>query len=219
MKTKLLIAGLPNTGKTTLLQSLNNVLVFARDGKKYPFPQPHVNVESFTYVSELLEVIEEKIHTFKEKMGKYPDTVVIDSMSKILLDIESTTCARVKSFPYGVVNGEISALMAFIETNLTDNFNIILVSHAIFDPDTENYNLVNPGGSWGKKGGILSEVDQSIFIEIIGKKRVIHLRNANMTARTTIEELPDKVNEKDFCLQEHLDLLQKHQSVASDFSL
>jgi len=44
-KVKMLISSLPNIGKTTLLQTLDDVLVIARDGKKYPFPQAHVNVE------------------------------------------------------------------------------------------------------------------------------------------------------------------------------
>ncbi len=198
--TKLAIVGLPNSGKTTILQSLTNVLVFARDGKKYPFEQPHVNVPDFETVSELLDLITDKVNAYKERHGKYPETLVFDSFSKILLDIEGNILAKVKSFPYGVINTEIKSLVDFIERELTGHFNIVLVSHALHDADTDNYTLVNAGGSWGKKGGLLSEVDQSIFIEVRGKKRTIHLRNSAMAARTTLEDLDDKVSSDYFNL-------------------
>ena len=107
----------------------------------------------------------------------------------------------------------------FIESNLADNFNVILVSHAMHDKDTDTFNLVNAGGAWGKKGGVLSEVDQAIFVEIKGKKRVVHLRNPAMAARTTMADMPDKVAGEDFSLQDHLDLLSKSQDTASSFAL
>lgn len=217
--TKLLISGLPNSGKTTLLQTLDDVLVFARDGKKYPFAQPHVNVPDFDYIGEVLTLVEEKIHSYKEKYGKFPKTLVFDSFSKMVLDIEGNLLATIKSFPYGAINTEIKRLVDFIECNLTETFNIVLVSHALHDVDTDAYTLVNAGGSWGKKGGILSEVDQAIFVDIRGKKRTIHLRNSKMAARTTIAELPDKVDGDDFNLQTHIDMLLEKQTDANIFSL
>ncbi len=216
--TKLLISGLPNSGKTTLLQDLTDVLVFARDGKKYPFEQPHVNVPDFDYVGEILELMEDKINAYKAKYGKYPKTLVIDSLSKMLLDIEGSILEKVKSFPYGQINTEIKRLVGFLE-DISEQFNIIMVSHAMLDADTDTYNLVNAGGSWGKKGGILSEVDQAIFVEIKGKKRTIHLRNPKMASRTTLKDLPDKVDGADFNLQKHIDTLLEKQQSANIFSL
>ncbi len=151
-KTKILLSGLPNIGKTTVLQSLTDVLVIARDGKKYPFPQPHVNVPDFETAEELIDIITTKINDYEEKFGKLPETIVIDSLSKILLDIEGNVLAKVKSFPYGVINTEIKLIVDFIERDLADVFNIVMVSHAIYDEDTLGYKLVNAGGSWGKKG-------------------------------------------------------------------
>lgn len=40
-------------------------------------------------------------------MGALPKTIAIDSISKILLDIEGYVLEQVKSFPYGKVNTEI----------------------------------------------------------------------------------------------------------------
>jgi len=218
-KIKLLISGLPNIGKTTVLQSLEDVLVIARDGKKYPFPQPHVNVPDFESADELIEIITNKINSYEEKFGKMPETIVIDSLSKILLDIEGNILAKVKSFPYGVINTEIKLIVDFIERDLADAFNIVLVSHAIYDEDTVGYKLVNAGGSWGKKGGILSEVDQACFIELKGKKRVLHYRNPKLAARTTIDSLPDSEDLSEFNLQKHINMLMETQESTAEWSL
>ena len=217
---KLLVSSLPAIGKTTLLKDLEDVLVIARDGKKYPFPQPHVNVPDFTSVDELISLVVEKVEAYEEKVGSPPSTIVFDSISKILLDIEGYILEQVKSFPYGKVNTEIKRLVDFIERDVAENFNVVLVSHALYNEDTSGYHLVIAGGSYGKKGGMLSEVDEAIFIEMKGKKRVIHYRNPKLAARTTVADLPDSVElSDDFSLQKHLDMLSSKQSQAEEWSL
>lgn len=218
---KLLVASLPAVGKTTLLQSLEDVLVIARDGKQYPFPQPHVNVEDFTSAEQLINLICEKIEAYKAKVGSLPKIIAIDSMSKILLDIEGYCLEQVKSFPYGKINTEIKKVVDFIERDLVPTFDVILVSHALYNEDTVGYALVNAGGSYGKKGGLLSEVDESLFVELKGKKRIVHFRNPKMVARTTMseEDLPDSVPMEEFNLMEHVNLLRGKQDKASKWSL
>jgi hypothetical protein len=216
---KLLIGGITNSGKTSVLQTLEDVLVIARDGKQYPFPQAHVNVPDFTDIDQLINLVYEKVEAYEEKMGKQPKTIAIDSISKILLDIEGYVLEQVKSFPYGKVNTEIKKFVDFIERDMCPTFNVVLVSHALFNEDTNGYNLVNAGGSYGKKGGMLSEVDEAIFVEVKGKSRVVHYRNAKMAARTTIAELPDSISLDDFNLQTHLDLLQTRKNAAEKWSL
>lgn len=217
---KLLISSLPAIGKTTLLKDLKDVLVIARDGKKYPFPQPHVNVEDFTSVDELIELIVNKVNLYEEKMGELPKTIVFDSISKILLDIEGYVCQQVNSFPYAKVNTEIKKLVDFIESGLVSQFNVVLVSHAQYDEDTSSYKLVNAGGAFSKKGGVLSEVDEAVFIEMKGKKRILHYRNPRLVSRTTSNELPDTEELTDkFNLQKHLEHLMTKQSKAEEWSL
>ncbi len=217
---KLLISSLPAIGKTTLLKDLEDVLVIARDGKKYPFPQPHVNVPDFTSVDELISLVVEKVEAYEEKIGSPPSTIVFDSISKILLDIEGYVLEQVKSFPYGKVNTEIKRLVDFIERDVAENFNVVLVSHALYNEDTSGYHLVNAGGSYGKKGGMLSEVDEAIFIEMRSKKRIVHYRNPKLAARTTVYDLPDSVElNEDFSLQKHLNMLSSKQSKAEEWSL
>lgn len=218
-KIKLLVSSLPNIGKTTLLSTLEDVLVIARDGKKYPFPQPHVNVPDFTSADELIDLIVAKVEAYEETFGKMPETIAIDSISKILLDIEGYVLEQVKSFPYGKVNTEIKKVVDFIERDMAPNFNIILVSHALYNEDVSGYTLVNAGGSYGKKGGMLSEVDEAIFVELKGKNRIVHFRNSKMVSRTTTAELPNSMNIQDFNLQDHINLLQSNQKDAAKWSL
>lgn len=218
-KVKMLVSALPAIGKTSLLQSLENTLVIARDGKKYPFPQAHVNVPDFTSADELIDIITDKIGAYETKVGDLPETIAIDSVSKIVLDIEGYCLERIKSFPYGVINTEIKKFVDFIERDLTPTFNVVMVSHAMYNEDVSGYSLVNAGGSYGKKGGILSEVDEAIFLELKGKKRTIHYRNPKMCARTTVSDLPDSVPIEEFDLADHLKMLQGKQSKATAWSL
>jgi len=216
---KMLLSGITNSGKTSLLQSLTDTLIVARDGKKYPFPQAHVNVPDFNEIDQLIDLVVEKVEAYEKKHGVMPKTIAVDSISKILLDIEGYVLEQVKSFPYGKVNTQIKRFVDFIERDMTPAFNIVLVSHALYNEDTAGYNLVNAGGSYGKKGGMLSEVDEAIFLEVKGKKRIIHYRNSRMAARTTMAELPDSVPLEEFDLQKHLVLLQGKQSKADEWSL
>lgn len=217
---KLLVSALPAIGKTTLLKDLEDVLIIARDGKKYPFPQPHVNMPDFTSVDEFIALVVDKVEAYEEKMGKPPEMIVFDSISKVLLDIEAYVLEQVKSFPYGKVNTEIKKLVDFIERDVCENFDVVLVSHALYNEDVSGYSLVNAGGSYGKKGGMLSEVDEALFIEMKGKKRIVHYRNPRLVARTTVANLPDSEElTDDFSLKSHIKMLKSKQNEAKEWSL
>jgi hypothetical protein len=216
---KLLVSSLPAIGKTTLLQTLEDVLVIARDGKIYPFPQAHVNVPDFESVDTLIDLTVEKVEAYEAKIGTMPKTIAFDSMSKILLDIEGYVLEQVKSYPYGKVNTEIKKLVDFIERDVVPNFNVVLVSHALFSEETNGYSLVNAGGSYGKKGGLLSEVDEAIFLELKGKNRIIHFRNSRMCSRTTVAELPETIPADEFNLQKHIEMLRGKQGEAEEWRL
>jgi hypothetical protein len=216
---KLLVSALPAMGKTTLLSSLKDALVIARDGKTFPFEMPHVNVPDFTDVDDLINLIVVKVEAYEDKMGQLPKIIAIDSISKIFLDIEGYVLQQVKSFPYGKVNTEIKKLVDFIERDLTSSFDVILISHALYSEEVGGYTLVNAGGSYAKKGGVLSEVDEAVFLELKGKNRTIHFRNPKCCARTTLKDLPDSIPETEFNLQKHVELLRSTRTKAADWSL
>lgn len=149
MAVKLLISGESNSGKTTLLNTLDpkTTLVISHDGKNFPFPIPHTNVATFSTATELITLITDKINAFNEKLGNYPATVVIDSVSKIFDTLMDSMNTKYTGFNvYSNLNSQIHIFTDYIQNSLiASDINVILISHAIYDADTTNYNLVGKG--------------------------------------------------------------------------
>lgn len=216
---KILVSGLANTGKTSLLQTLTDVLVIANDGKKYPFKQPHVNIEEVTTSANFIGEIESALERYEAKFNDYPKTLVIDSISKVLLDIESHYISTISSFPYGQIGKDISEVMAYVENELVKNgCNVIFVSHAMKDDDGY-FKLVTSGGAAGKRGGVIADVDNAVYIEIRAKKRIIHFKNPKLLARSLNNDLPDSIEAEKFNLQEYLDTLLLTESDTDEWSI
>ena len=220
MSVKLLISAEANAGKTTLTRNLKNALVISCDGKRYPFPTPHVLVSSFGNTAELINLITEKIEAYHTKFGNYPETIVFDSVSKIFETLYNTCNDKYTGFHiYSKLDSEITLLNNFIEHSLVgSDLNVILISHALYDAETSKYSLVGKG-SFQKKGGYLSEVDEGIFIEVKGNKRIIHFRSGKFPARSLHPDLPESTSIEEFDLQQHIELLQTNASSVEEFAL
>lgn len=203
---KVLVSAVSGMGKTTLLKDLEEVLVFSRDGKPYPYAQPHVNIPDFVKIAEVIEAFNTKIPAYKERFGKVPKIIAIDSLSTILLDIETSCLQRIANYPYAEVGKEIAMLVRYLEA-LSEQFTLVVLSHSHHNEGTGSYNLVNAGGSYGKKGGFYSEVNYAISMSIDGSKRKIHCNNPTLLARASHGGFPDSVESKDFSLQKYLETL------------
>lgn len=220
MSIKLLISAEANSGKTTLTKSLTDALVVSHDGKRYPFTVPHVMVDTFPAVSDLINLINTKIIAYKDKFGSYPKTIVFDSVSKIFDTILTNCNTKHTGFKiYSELDAEITALMGYIENTLiASDMNVVIISHAIYDADTTKYNLVGKG-SFAKRGGVLAETDQALFLETKSNKRIVHFRSTKFPARTLIEDDPDSLDVAMFNLQDYLDKLSAAQNLADDYAL
>jgi hypothetical protein len=220
MSVKLLISAEANSGKTTLTKNLENSLVISHDGKRYPFPVPHVMVPTFDSINELINTTVEKIEAYKEKFGSYPATIVFDSVSKIFDTIHANCNEKYKGFViYSELDKEVVAFTSFIENSLiASSMNVVLISHALYDADTAKYNLVGKG-SFAKRGGFLAEVDEAIFIEVKTNKRILHFRSAKLPARSLQEDLPDSLPVEEFNLQQHIDTLAGNASAVDEYAL
>jgi hypothetical protein len=220
MSIKLLIAAESNAGKTTLTKDLQNALVVSHDGKKYPYPVPHVMVETFQSVDELIKLINDKIVAYKEKFNTYPKTIVFDSVSKIFDTILDTCNTKHTGFKiYSELDREIHELTEYIQNTLiASDMNVVLISHALYDAETTKYNLIGKG-SFQKRGGFLAEVDQALFIETKNSKRILHFRSTKFPARTLRAEDPDSIAVDEFNLQDYLSALYDEQSNVDEFAL
>jgi len=220
MSVKLLISAEANAGKTTLTKNLKNSLVISHDGKRYPFPVPHVMVPTFNSTNELIEITREKIEAYKTKFKKYPETIVFDSVSKVFDTLYTMCNENYTGFDiYSKLDKEINAFTLFIENVLiASDMNVILISHAIYDSDTAKYSLVGKG-SFAKRGGFLAEVDESIFVTIKSNKRVLHFKSTKLPARSLQPDLPDSLPVDDFHLQDHIEMLADNASSVDKFAL
>lgn len=220
MSVKLLISAEANSGKTTLTKDLENSLVISHDGKRYPFPVPHVLVPSFDSVQELIDTVVEKVEAYNAKFKAYPDTIVFDSVSKIFDTIHANCNEKFKGFViYSELDKEIVAFTSFIENSLiASGMNVVLISHALYDADTAKYNLVGKG-SFAKRGGFLAEVDEAIFLEVKTNKRIVHFRSAKLPARSLQPDLQDSMPVEDFSLQHHINVIAGNASQVDEFQL
>ena len=216
---KVLITGMPNTGKTTLLKKLTNALVVSRDGKPFSLEIPHFNVPEYSKIDELLDMLSEKIETYNEKIGKYPDTIVFDSVSRIFTDIETFCSKRFHGYEvWANVNKEINTFLDAINQLQENGFNIVLIAHAVWDENAKKY-IETCKGSFAKIGGFLSVVDYALNIDLVGNKRIITHRGGSLS-RTLLSDMPDKQNADDFSLQDYIDkIANKSNEVIEKWSI
>lgn len=201
---KILITGMANTGKTTLVKSLKDVLVVARDGKPFSLELPHVNVPDFDKIEDLLNLVEQKFDTYNDKFGNYPKTVVFDSVSRIFTDIEANCNRRFSGYDvWTSVNREMNTLLSDINSLLDSDMNIILIAHVVWDENAKKF-IETCKGAFAKVGGFLSTVDYAINIDIVGKKRIITHKGINLS-RTLLDGIPEKEEVDKFNLQDYLD--------------
>jgi len=220
MSVKILVSGLAGSGKTSLLKDLKETLVVSCDGKQFPLEMAYIDVNNFRDASEMLSEVEVAVGKYQEAYGEFPKTVVFDSVSKIF-EVMANSCGnKYTGFNiYSELNKEVSLFTNFLEDTLAANgVNIVLLSHSLYDKDTNKYSLIAQG-NFAKKGGFYAEVDEAISIEVKSSKRVIHLRNDKMLGRTLVAEFEDNVKSEDFSLQRHLEVLLKYKTKNKTFKL
>ena len=201
---RLLITGVSNSGKTTLLKTLKDVLVVSRDGKPFSLPLPHFNVPDFESINEVLDLLCEKLDTYTKKFGKSPKTIAFDSVSRIFTDIEKNCDRKYKGFDvWKNVNKEINILVDAINQMEQEGYNIVLIAHCVWDEKTGKY-IETAKGSFAKVGGFLSIVDNAINVDKIGREYTVTLKGHNLS-RTLLPIEHDKIPASEFNLQEYLD--------------
>lgn len=217
---KILVSGEAAAGKTTLIKDLDNTLLLSHDGKRPAVKLPHVYISNFTDVGELLSTFNEKIEAYNERYGNYPATIVIDSVSRIYDTINNICNDKYSGFTiYSTMDKMIKEFNAYIEdTLIASGMNVILISHAIYDSETSQYNLVGKG-SYAKLGGALSTVEEAIFLEKKSNKRIVHFRSTKFPARTLQTELPDNVPVDDFSMKTYLETIITNQSDVDSYSI
>jgi GTPase SAR1 family protein len=156
MAVKILISGLANAGKTSLTKDLPETLVISHDGKAYPYKTPHGTIATFGSTDEFIDFVSQKVEAYNNKFGKFPDTIVVDSASRVFDTLYDSCNTKYTGFAiYQQLDKEVKKLSDFLENDIVGNgVNLVIISHALFDADTNQYNLVGKG-SFAKLGKVI----------------------------------------------------------------
>lgn len=256
MGIKILINGEAGQGKTELLRSLGDeAFVVSRDAKEFALPIPHMLVDTYYNMSTLIygadieedgekvhiDGITDKMEKYNEHFGKYPEIVVIDSVSQIFMDVidKASQTPNVYGSQGAEVTKEMSLLTQFIHESLELNgITVILLNHVI--PEIQEGNATGAyiqfgSGKFLAKGGFYSTTNEAITIITEGSNRVVYTRGTKKQARTSNTEIPDKLHvansvhpdkskklkdgEYYFNLKEHINMLLESQVNVKKWSL
>jgi len=220
MAIKLLISGFENTGKSTLASKIDNAMVVNFDRKEYGFAIPHMNITEYHGIEALIDTINEKLGVYQEKMGKLPETVVLDTVTQFYSTMQSFNDNAYKGLDIHKNNNRDTLnLNAYVEDVLIANgVNVVIVAHTVFDADTARH-VIPATGQFGKAGSWMSVVNDAIFIEKKSANYVIHQKSMKFPCRTTLDGIEDSVDGKDYDVNKHIARLTASKVEAQNFIL
>lgn len=220
MSVKILVTAFEKSGKSTITSKLRNSLVFNFDAKEYGFKVLHSNMKNYEGMQAIIKLMSEKIKAFKEKTGKLPENVVIDTVTQMYSAMQLYNANRFKGFDIHTANTrDTLEFNEFIEKQLIPNgMNVIIVAHTKYDESTGRH-VIPAAGSFKDAGSWLSVVNDGIFVEHKNGKLIVHLKTMKFPCRTTLEELPEFVPIEDYSLQDHIDKLVASKVEAEDLEI
>ncbi len=216
---KFLIIAKEAVGKTSLAATLEDALVVSTDNKAFTGKVPHFRVSEYEGLKHLEETIVSKVEAYQAKFGKLPRNLVIDSVTHLANNIERYANEKFTGFNvYSNLGKDILAFNHFLETQVIPaGMNVVLTSHCQFNSDTGRYEIASPG-QFGKNGSWLSVVDNSIFIEIKGNKRIVHTNSMKFPARSNIN-MVESIDMKDYNINDHIGELEKASTESADYEI
>ena len=206
---KFLVVGQESTGKTTLISSIKNGFVMSTDNKAFRGKVPHFRYSTYKGLDDLIDTISNKLEVYEAKFGKLPETFVIDSVTH--LQNALVKYANDKYTGYNIwtsINKDILAFNSFIEEELIPaGINVVMTAHVVYDSDNAKFKIPSPG-DFGKTGSYLSIVDEAVYLENKGNKRILHYSTMKFPCRTLQAKLPETVAVNDFDINNHIKLLE-----------
>ena len=212
--TSLLIAGYENSGKSTLGATIKDGLVVNCDHKAYVFNVPHCNYSSWKGIQDFKNFVNGKVKAYKEKFGKLPKIVVIDTITHLALTMDkyySEVYKNDKFKVYAEIKDDTTELGQYVQWLNEQGINVVIMAHTVFDTDT-NRMTIPASGAFKKAGGWISFVSEAIFIErtadnhqIVLKDSGVHIVRSVMPEIMNSKEQEIRVDFDKFSINEHFD--------------
>lgn len=217
---KLGIVALENSGKTTIISTIEDALVVSTDNKAFSGKVPHFRYSTYEGLDHLLGTINEKIEAYVTKFSKLPRTLVIDSVTHLANNMEKYWNEKATGFAiWSGLGKDILAFNAYLEdVIIPEGINVVFTSHCQFDKDTAKYMIAAPG-NFGKNGSWLSVTDNAIFLEVKGGKRTVHHTNSKFPCRSNLPEVPESQDVSEYSINEHIAALEAMNEESEEWTL
>ena len=233
MAIKMLVTGMENSGKTTLISKITPpAFVLNADKKDFLFEIYHADMKKFTGLNPLKEAVISKLEAIKEKHGQYPNAFIVDTITKLYGMIEIYCSSKFTQNGYEKFtqkNQTTDLLDDFIsETTSKFDIDLILVSHVQYDNNLKTY-TIPASGAFGKAGGWLARVNEAIYIN--KANRTIFARSNEFPARTmlTNEELVEMgatnnrgevyFEDENFDINKYIAKIKSRKSASDEFKI
>lgn len=217
---KLLVSAYESSGKSTLTSQIKDALVINFDRKEYGFNVPHANFTNYEGMGLVCNFINEKIKKYKENFNSLPKVVVLDTVTQLYSAMARYNGNKYRGYDVHTQNGkDVLDFNGYIEDVLISNgISVVIVAHTTMDANV-GMPTIPSSGQFGKSGSWLSVVNDSIFIEKASGKLVVHLKGFKYPARTTLKDVPEKVEIENFDINEYIDKLMNSKVEADKFLL
>lgn len=216
---KLGVIATENSGKTTLISQVKDALIMSTDNKAFRGKVAHFRYNYYNGLDDFIKVTEEKMEAYQKKYGDLPKTFVVDSVTHLQSNMEKWANDKFTGFNiWSNLGKDILAINDFLEELIDNGINVVITAHTQYDADTQRYKISSPG-QFGKNGSWLSVLDESLFIEIKGNKRVLHYKTMKFPCRTLQADLPDSIDLNTFDINAHIKLLEDNVEESADFAL
>ena len=217
---KLGIIALENSGKTTIISTIEDALVVSTDNKAFTGKIPHFRYSTYEGLDHFLGTITEKIEAYVTKFSKVPRTLVIDSVTHLANNMEKYWNDKATGFAvWGGLGKDILGFNSYLEDFIIpEGINVVFTSHCQFDKDTSKYVIAAPG-NFGKNGSWLSVTDNAIFLEVKGGKRTVHHTNNKFPCRSNLSEIPESQPTEEYNINDHITALEAVTAESEEYVL
>lgn len=226
--TSLLVVGFENTGKSTLGAKVKDCLVINCDHKPYSFDQIHSNCAEWKGFDDFRATVNAKIQAYEKKFGKYPNVVVIDTITHLYNSMTKYNSEKYNTNKFAAMeknNEDVIDIAEFIRKLVNGGINVVIMAHTKVDTKTDKF-TVPAQGSFRDSGSWQSFVSEAIFIERNETDHLIVLKNpGNNCVRTNIQRIIDseenviKVPFKSFDLEAHINEILENMKESKDKEL